>query len=348
MSTNAIITQKEQIKFSKVQREDILWAIHEIGKKEIPSDSRSFMYDVVYEGKRYPPKLVFSVAYKHATGYEVPHEFFEGGLGTKCFNVLEKHGFDIEPKTIFQTVETFLSQAKAGGLTTKNYAKKYKGLNITVSFGPGIPAQIPWISFLYEGQTTSKGIYPVYLYYKKENILILAYSVSETPTPAVQWHFSEKKETVWEYFARHGYEKPARYSKCYVFKVYDADNLSKAEVNADIDLIIAEYKEQMKQAGLTGKEADKVAGEPFDIKRLILDMGKTGLSYSDDLLARFAISLLTKPFVILSGLSGSGKTRLALSFVKWICEEAGQYKVVPVGGGLDEPGAAAGVSRRVE
>lgn len=113
--------------------------------------------------------------------------------------------------------------------------------------------------------------------------------------------------------------------------MYDAGNLSKAEVNADIDRIIDEYKRQMERAGLAGTGGGEVNGEPFRIERLIQDIGQTGLYYTNDLLARFAISLLTKPFVILSGLSGSGKTRLALSFVKWICEEAGQYKVVPVG-----------------
>ena len=42
-------------------------------------------------------------------------------------------------------------------------------------------------------------------------------------------------------------------------------------------------------------------------------------------------SLLTKPFVILTGLSGSGKTKLAQAFVQWICEDKKQYCIVPVG-----------------
>lgn len=44
------------------------------------------------------------------------------------------------------------------------------------------------------------------------------------------------------------------------------------------------------------------------------------------------MSLLAKPFVILSGLAGSGKTQLAISFAKWICENSReQVCVVPVG-----------------
>ena len=56
-----------------------------------------------------------------------------------------------------------------------------------------------------------------------------------------------------------------------------------------------------------------------------------GLKFSEQLIKRFIASLTTKPFVILSGLSGSGKTKIAQSFVEWICESEKQYKIVPVG-----------------
>ena len=47
--------------------------------------------------------------------------------------------------------------------------------------------------------------------------------------------------------------------------------------------------------------------------------------------SRFISSLLTKPFVILTGLSGSGKTKLAQAFVMWICADQKQYCIIPVG-----------------
>jgi 5-methylcytosine-specific restriction endonuclease McrBC GTP-binding regulatory subunit McrB len=46
---------------------------------------------------------------------------------------------------------------------------------------------------------------------------------------------------------------------------------------------------------------------------------------------RIQASLLTKPFVILTGLSGSGKTKLAQAFSTWISESREQYAIVPVG-----------------
>jgi hypothetical protein len=56
-----------------------------------------------------------------------------------------------------------------------------------------------------------------------------------------------------------------------------------------------------------------------------------GLIFSPTLIQRFIASLCTKPFVICSGLSGSGKTKLVQAFVQWICESDKQYKIIPVG-----------------
>jgi 5-methylcytosine-specific restriction protein B len=70
---------------------------------------------------------------------------------------------------------------------------------------------------------------------------------------------------------------------------------------------------------------------PFNIDKFSEDCSKSGLVYSNKLITRFAASLLTKPFVILTGLSGSGKTKLAQSFAQWVCEYKAQYCIVPVG-----------------
>ncbi|MFA8300941.1 MAG: McrB family protein [Hyphomicrobiales bacterium] len=67
------------------------------------------------------------------------------------------------------------------------------------------------------------------------------------------------------------------------------------------------------------------------ISNLCEALTKSGLQFSKKTVTRFTASLLTKPFVILSGLSGSGKTKLAQSFVEWICEDSKQYCIVPVG-----------------
>jgi len=69
----------------------------------------------------------------------------------------------------------------------------------------------------------------------------------------------------------------------------------------------------------------------FDLNVLIESVVSSGLSYSNLLIKRFVSSLITKPFVILTGLSGSGKTKLAQAFVQWICKDDSQYRIIPVG-----------------
>lgn len=82
--------------------------------------------------------------------------------------------------------------------------------------------------------------------------------------------------------------------------------------------------------GKVSKQAD-IKQELFQISSVVSAIRSTGLIYEDLLVKRFATSLLTKPFVILSGLAGSGKTQLALAFAKALIADDSQLCVVSVG-----------------
>lgn len=69
----------------------------------------------------------------------------------------------------------------------------------------------------------------------------------------------------------------------------------------------------------------------FNYSKFSDPLNKSGLKYKNVFIKRFIASLLTKPFVILTGLSGSGKTKLAQAFVQWICQDESQYRIIPVG-----------------
>jgi hypothetical protein len=63
--------------------------------------------------------------------------------------------------------------------------------------------------------------------------------------------------------------------------------------------------------------------EPIESPALIAQefsnaLGGAGLHFSDQLSVRFIASLLTKRFLILTGLAGSGKTKIAQAFSQWI------------------------------
>lgn len=99
---------------------------------------------------------------------------------------------------------------------------------------------------------------------------------------------------------------------------------------------LSKYKEflQFKKSGSIVQKTIKKAvvnDAKFDMNSFNESVFESGLVFSEKLISRFVASLLTKPFVLLTGLSGSGKTKIAQSFVKWICECDEQYKIIPVG-----------------
>lgn len=217
----------------------------------------------------------------------------------------------------------FLKQAKTDNLKTKHYRKDYLGTKVKVSFGQGVSARIPWISFLKEPFTTSEGIYPVYLYYKNEEKLILAYGISETKNSQVQWKIN-KPETIKEFFKKNSLGKPDRYGDSFIFKDYNTNNLPDYNtLDEDLKQIIKEYH--------SINLSIEISQNKLKISTFVQDCDNSNLKYSNQLITRYISSLSTKPFVLLSGLSGSGKTKLAQSFAQWICESEKQYCIVPVG-----------------
>ena len=73
------------------------------------------------------------------------------------------------------------------------------------------------------------------------------------------------------------------------------------------------------------------SNELFDLLDFQEKSKEAGLFFSNQIIQRFVASLCTKPFVICSGLSGSGKTKLAQAFAQWITSDESQYVIVPVG-----------------
>ena len=120
---------------------------------------------------------------------------------------------------------------------------------------------------------------------------------------------------------------PERYGESYVFKVYDtSQKLDYESMEDDLLQIIGEYKQLME-----GGPMKKIENKEFKIELLKTALQQTGLLFEDKLLNRFVTALLAKPFVILTGLAGSGKTKLAQVFAHWICEKKELVCMVSVG-----------------
>lgn len=320
--------------FDEITKKHVTRAIQMVDDKEFEAFPNSKYYDLLFNKKRYPPKVIMAKALELATGRNVLTTEFKGGHKSPAFKKLELLGFKIVEKdsnsssgSFSSQLHKFLSQVLTTNLKTKGYVDSYENLKVKVSFGQGAAARIPWISFLGKGQSTSDGIYPVYLYYKEEELLILAYGVSETNTPSTFWD-QNNKETITDFFENRN-KKPARYGGSFVFREYQIDQLpSDDQLDSDLNKIIVEYKELLKADSdipVPSNEKD------FNIESFLEGLRNAGLIFSKAICTRFVGSLITKPFVILSGLSGSGKTKLALSFIKWICQDDSQYVIIPVG-----------------
>ena len=117
-----------------------------------------------------------------------------------------------------QLLDNFLLQTDKGDLKTSAYPKEYSDLRMKVSFGMGMSARVPWIAFITPEMQVSKGFYPVYLYYKELNVLILAYGVSETSEFDKTWpsEIMNSASTIKAFFDK---DVP-RYGDSFVFKAY--------------------------------------------------------------------------------------------------------------------------------
>lgn len=210
----------------------------------------------------------------------------------------------------------------------------YKDLKIEISYGIGLSSGIPWIAFLGYNQKVQNGIYPVLLYYKDFDLLILCYGVSENNEPEIKWDLPANTKSVRQYFKENNLKHPRKYGNSLVYKVYDPGKISNNAIVKDLENLIKEFKRTMEQDSNSQvkKQVRTAEGKnAFNIKEIEKSIFNSNLVITDFTLTRFVASLLTKPFVILTGLSGSGKTKLAQAFAMWICEKPNQYCIVPVG-----------------
>jgi hypothetical protein len=91
------------VDWDQVTRDDVVRAIREydrLGPEEFFSDhgfAPTTTYELVWEGRSYPPKAILGTAYELAVGKRLASGDFEGGR-TGAVKVLEKLGFTIEHK----------------------------------------------------------------------------------------------------------------------------------------------------------------------------------------------------------------------------------------------------------
>lgn len=231
-------------------------------------------------------------------------------------------------------------------IAVNNLPKSYLGLEVKASVGMGTATLIPWISFTGYNQKTSNGIYPVLLFYRNHNLLIAAYGISAENKPTESWSLHGLK-TLNQYFTERNLNQKRiekKYNASFVHSVFpihvidnklDESSLNVDEVFKSLNDLCEEYKRlfEKKIGTVFDTNPHEVVEQiTFNMDTLIKSINQTGLFYEYKFIQRYVCSLMTKPFVILSGLAGSGKTQLALAFARVMSENIDQQLcIVPVG-----------------
>ncbi len=230
---------------------------------------------------------------------------------------------------------------------------------ITASVGAGNWAMIPWICVFDKSITTSatKGIYIVYLLSKDSKRLYLTFNQGctdirsqHTKKETIQIMHQKAKE-IRSFISDHGFISDCNidlgdhltdlgemYREGIIFyKQYNINSLPEEDVLRDnlsrmID-IYQNYVQSEKQKGqtgihtITGDETEMKTAEKLNVIKAYIS-GK-GFSYDGQLIENFYLSLKSKPFVILAGTSGTGKTRLVRLFAEAIGAQYHQVAVRP-------------------
>ncbi len=258
--------------------------------------------------------------------------------------IIDKKTFGTKLKGLFSQAKENLKKKESGKTDFNFKTKEYSfyiddKIKLELGLGQfGHPAYVPWMGFTGPQQKPQKGIYPVILCYLKQHTIIMTYGVSAKYKPSQNWdNILDKRgappQTIGTYFKTKsiGVENPD-YNNCFVYSTYsDALNDSDiSDIYDDVNQLLDIYRKTldispsiMNPLGVNTSNYKKPKNDQndFSIDPVVNSIQSTGLIYSHTLIKRLAYSLMAKPFVILSGLAGSGKTQLALAFAKCLCED---------------------------
>ncbi len=236
---------------------------------------------------------------------------------------------------------------------------------ITASVGQGNWATVPWVCIFDKTITTSatRGIYIVYLLSKDTNTLYLTFNQGCTEISSIHSKkdtikiMREKANEIIQAVDSRGFKTDEEinlgsgltqlaefYQKGTIFyKAYKKGEVpSENELQNDLRNMLTVYQDYVKFTKygepIIKEPGVNEPGEPIMltnkdmVKKVKNYIAAKGFSYEDGLIENFYLSLKSKPFVILAGTSGTGKTRLVKLFAEAIgaTSENGRYKMVSV------------------
>lgn len=240
------------------------------------------------------------------------------------------------------------------------------------SYGKGRWTDVPWIAVFDSRITVSaqKGVYIVYLLNKDTKRLYLTLNQGATDIAQNGGGIGDQRSLVFTGIARSqngkmterlqknaerirkiigdttrfhdhinsgspGYDAGAIYCKEYGLDDLPGDAQLISDLR-DFVALYADYHNKISNVEVA-EDFDTSGGEEeLPVKNTIVQINNyiasKGFTYEQGLIENFYLSLKSKPFVILAGTSGTGKTRLVKLFAEAVgaTSENGRYKMVPV------------------
>lgn len=223
---------------------------------------------------------------------------------------------------------------------------------VTGSIGQGNWAAVPWLAIMNKEITTStqRGYYIVYLFSEdmERLYLTLAQGVTETAKEDMQKikeeireqiHMSQKVKKDDEIFLGTSLKAKGYANSTAAYIAYDANKMpSEKELVEDLEEMLRYYEgfiaykeEGIKYEVIYGRKEVHLDQQSI-IDHVSSYIQSKGFYYEKKDIMNFFLSLKTKPFVILSGISGTGKTKIVQWFAESLgaTEENGQFTLIPV------------------
>ncbi|MEC3857907.1 DUF3578 domain-containing protein [Bacillus sp. WOD8 KX774193] len=223
---------------------------------------------------------------------------------------------------------------------------------VTGSVGQGNWAAVPWLAIMNKDITTStqRGYYIVYLFSEdmERLYLSLAQGVTETTKEEMQKIKEEIREQIYmsqkvkkddEIFLGTSPKAKGYANSTAAYIAYDANKMpSEKELVEDLEEMLRyyegfiAYKEKGTKYEMIYERKEVYLDQQSVIDHVSSYIQSKGFFYEKKDLINFFLSLKTKPFVILSGISGTGKTKIVQWFAESLgaTEENGQFTLIPV------------------
>lgn len=227
-----------------------------------------------------------------------------------------------------------------------------KQYSVIGSVGKGNWATVPWIALMHRDITTStqRGYYIVYLFSEdmQRLYLTIGQGVTETTKEEMQKikeeireqiHMSQKVKKDDDIFLGTSPKAKGYANSTAAYISYDANKMpSEKELVEDLEEMLRyyegfiAYKEEGTKYEMIYERKEVYLDQQSIIDHVSSYIQSKGFYYEKKDLINFFLSLKTKPFVILSGISGTGKTKIVQWFAESLgaTEENGQFTLIPV------------------